>query len=100
VPSARPNWPSLQSARPCAVLLPESFAGRVTPSAPAEAGLSHARRLGAKNLSQAQPQVKRLRSGEGCEPQPGERAAAAGVLDAGPGERRVEVVAAVHVPGA
>src|ERR687892_204459 len=45
-------------------------------------------------------QMERLRPGQVLVLEAGERAAAAGVLDSGPSERRVEVVAAVHEPGA
>src|SRR5689334_9128186 len=48
----------------------------------------------------AELQMKRLRAGERLEPEARERAAASGILDAGPGERRIEVIAAVHEPGA
>src|SRR5687768_13029804 len=47
-----------------------------------------------------QPQMERLRSRERLDAEAREGAAAARVLDASPGERRVKVVAAIHIAGA
>ena len=48
----------------------------------------------------SRPQVKRFRPRQVLVADTRQRAAAAGILDADPGERRVEIVAAVHEPGA
>src|SRR6185437_17105826 len=50
--------------------------------------------------SAASAQMERLRPGQVFVADPRERAAAARVFDAHPGERRIEVVAAVEEPGA
>src|SRR4051812_21436033 len=48
----------------------------------------------------AELQVERLRPREGVEAELRERAAAAGILDSRPRERRIQVIAAIHEPGA
>src|SRR5438067_7045546 len=112
---------------PHAVLLPESLRG-LTPSAPVDdrslprtafgrgestpvpRGAASAIPYLVRNtyyvlstelgLLRLELQMKRLRPRERLEPEARERAAAPGVLDAGPGERRIEIVAAVHEPRA
>src|SRR5689334_17839850 len=70
-------------------------AGAVSPAFP-----PHSVRNRAAGELRLELEVERLRPREGFETESRQRAAAPGILDTGPGERRIEVVAAIHEPSA